>query len=104
MEKELNQQAIDAILQAARGGKAGAASGSSEVKPWDARQAGQIGREQVRSISLLHEGFARNLTHSLGAYLRIVFEAALTSAEGQPHPYRSNQGCWYTPTAGLAGG
>ena len=35
----------------------------------------------MRSINTLHEGFARNLTHSLGAYLRIVFKAALVSAE-----------------------
>ncbi len=35
----------------------------------------------MRSINTLHEGFARNLTHALGAYLRIVFDAALVSAE-----------------------
>ena len=82
MEKVLNQEQIDAMVQAARGGKAGPREARQKaVTPWDARQAGQIGREQMRSINTLHEEFARNLTHSLGAYLRIVFDAALVSAE-----------------------
>jgi flagellar motor switch protein FliM len=82
MEKVLNQEQIDAMVRAARGG-GGTEAGSRAptVTLWDARQAGQIGREQMRSINLLHEAFARNLTHSLGAYLRIVFAASLVSAE-----------------------
>jgi flagellar motor switch protein FliM len=83
LEKVLNQAEIDAMVRKARGGDAG---GKEEAKPavitvWDVRQAGQIGREQVQSISTLHEGFARNLTHAVGAYLRIEFAAALVSAE-----------------------
>jgi len=81
MEKVLNQEEIDAMVRAARGGGSTASGSGPQVKPWDVRQAGQIGREQLRSLSVLHEGFARNLTHSLGAYLRVVFEAALVSAE-----------------------
>ena len=54
---------------------------SHTVALWDARQSGQIGRESLRAITLLHESFARNLTHALGAFLRVVFEASLTSAE-----------------------
>src|SRR5580692_897227 len=83
MEKVLNQQEIDAMVRRARGGDAG---GKEETKAavvtvWDVRQAGQIGRLQVQSISTLHEGFARNLTHAVGAYLRVEFTAALVSAE-----------------------
>jgi len=81
MEKVLNQEQIDAMVRAARGGAGGANTREAVVARWDARQAGQIGREQVQSISALHEGFARNLTHSLGAYLRVAFNAALVSAE-----------------------
>jgi flagellar motor switch protein FliM len=80
MEKVLNQEEIDAMVRAARGGAA-AGAGGPVVQAWDIRQAGQIGREQMRSISQLHEVFARNLTHSIGAYLRIVFECGLVSAE-----------------------
>jgi len=35
----------------------------------------------LQAITLLHEGFARKLTHALGAYLRVVFAASLVSAE-----------------------
>jgi flagellar motor switch protein FliM len=82
MEKVLNQEEIDAMVRAARGGKTAAATEAGpQVEPWDIRRAGQIGREQLQAITQLHEAFARNLTHSLGAYLRVVFEANLVSAE-----------------------
>ena len=35
----------------------------------------------MEAINGLHEIFARNLTHSTGAYLRITFSVALVSAE-----------------------
>lgn len=82
MEKVLNQEEIDAMVRAARGGRVEAPiENVPHVEPWDVRRSGQIGREQLQTITLLHEGFARNLTHSLGAYLRVVFSAALVSAE-----------------------
>jgi flagellar motor switch protein FliM len=82
VEKVLNQEQIDAMVRAARGGGATSPQARQKnVSPWDVRQAGQIGREQMRSITSLHEGFARNLTHSLGAYLRTGFAANLVSAE-----------------------
>ncbi|HEY7098542.1 MAG TPA: FliM/FliN family flagellar motor switch protein [Terriglobales bacterium] len=81
MDKVLNQEQIDNLVRAARGSSAGV----SNVVRWDARLAGQIGRDQMQSITLLHEGFARKLTHVLGAYLRIGFEAKLVSAEYLPY-------------------
>jgi len=83
MEKVLNQEEIDAMVQAARSADHADSQLPSQprVEPWDLRRAGQIGREQLQAITQLHEGFARNLTHSLGAYLRVVFAAALVSAE-----------------------
>lgn len=47
----------------------------------DVRQAGQIGSEQLRAINQLHELFARNLTNSVGGYLRVAFECGLVSVE-----------------------
>jgi len=79
MEKVLTQEEIDSMVRAARG--TGGKTIAQTVTPWDARQAGQIGREQVQWISTLHESFARNLTHAVAAYLRIEFSAALVSAE-----------------------
>ena len=83
MQNELNQQQIDAMVRAARsGGRADAGqAGEAKVEPWDVRRAGQIRREQLEAITQLHEGFARSLTHSLGAYLRVVVAVALVSAE-----------------------
>ena len=81
MEKVLNQEEIDAMVRSARSGTQAAAPASARVEPWDIRRAGQIGRDQLMAINSLHEGFARNLTNALGAYLRVVFAATLVSAE-----------------------
>jgi len=83
MKKELNQQEIDAMVRAAHGGAPVEGVGSTQfaAERWDVRQAGRIGREQLQTITTLHESFARNLTHSLGAYLRVVFTTTLVSAE-----------------------
>ncbi|HXY78141.1 MAG TPA: hypothetical protein VEH47_04965 [Candidatus Acidoferrales bacterium] len=83
MEKVLNQEEIDAMVRAARSGGRIEASAAAQprVEPWDLRRAGQIGREQLEAITLLHEGFARNLTNSLGAYLRVALNTTLVSAE-----------------------
>jgi len=83
MQNELNQEQIDAMVRAARsGGQADPGQAKEpKVEPWDVHRAGQIGREQLQAITQLHEGFARSLTHSLGAYLRVVFAVALVSAE-----------------------
>jgi flagellar motor switch protein FliM len=83
MQNELNQEQIDAMIQAARSG-GGTETGPAKepkIETWDVRRAGQIRREQLQAITQLHEGFARSLTHSLGAYLRVVFAATLVSAE-----------------------
>lgn len=70
------------VKTARTGGGAGIKPANGiHVERWDVRRAGQIGREQLQSITLLHEGFARNLTDSLGAYLRVVFATTLVSAE-----------------------
>jgi flagellar motor switch protein FliM len=82
MEKVLNQEEIDAMVRAARSGGADSALPLQPgVELWDARRAGQIGREQLQAITALHEGFARNLTHALGAFLRVIFATTLVSAE-----------------------
>jgi flagellar motor switch protein FliM len=81
MEKVLNQEEIDDMVRAARSGTATAGSTAPVVQAWDVRQAGQIGREQLRAINQLHELFARNLTTSVGGYLRIAFDCSLVSAE-----------------------
>ncbi len=81
MEKVLNQEEIDAMFRAALGRTTGMPASASSYQPCDFKQAGQIKKDQVRAISNLHEGFARNLTNALGAYLRVIFEVNLVSVE-----------------------
>src|SRR5579862_4760343 len=84
MEKILSQEEIDALFRAAQGRVAEKAKGAVEERTLTAanfRQSARISKEQLRSVSQLHELFARNLTHSLGAYLRLAFEVNLVSAE-----------------------
>jgi len=84
MEKILSQDEIDQLFRATQGGvaekpKSPAAQRAST--PCNFRQSARISKEQLRSVSQLHETFARSLTHSLGAYLRVPFEVNLVSAE-----------------------
>jgi flagellar motor switch protein FliM len=85
MEKVLNQEQIDAMVRAARGRPETGQATEDGIKPWNCADGGQIGRESLRAITHLHEAFARNLTHSLGAYLRVVFAANLVSVEELPY-------------------
>lgn len=83
MENVLSQQEIDALVQAKRTGSHSVpqAAVQSKLELWNPGSAGQIGSEQMEAITMLHEGFARNLTNALGAYLRVVFSTTLVSAE-----------------------
>jgi flagellar motor switch protein FliM len=84
MEKILNQDEIDALFHAARDRAphaAAAASATRPVTPCNFRRAGMASREQLRAVNLLHDTFVRNLTRSLGAYLRVAFEVNLVSTE-----------------------
>lgn len=84
MEKILSQEEIDALFRAAQGGVAEKPKPKVVERTLSAcnfRQSARISKEQLRSVSQLHELFARNLTHSLGAYLRLAFEVNLVSAE-----------------------
>lgn len=83
MERILTQDEIDALFEKAQaGGGSGATSGKPRsVATFDLRQAGQLTSEQVRAVTALHETFARRITSSLGAFLRVGFEVNLQSVE-----------------------
>jgi len=84
MEKILTQEEIDALFRATQGRAAEKSKASDDERTLTAcnfRQSARISKEQLRSVSQLHELFARNLTHSLSAYLRLAFEVNLVSAE-----------------------
>src|SRR5215469_15201553 len=86
MKKALSQREIDAILVKARCtnlGEAGAAEYRS-VQSCNFRGAGQMSERYARFMTTLFEVFARNVSNSLGAYLRARFDMALASVEQVP--------------------
>ena len=83
MEKLLDQEQINAMFRAMRGqaNQKPQVGPQSVVSECDLRHPTHLTKEQVHSITSLHEGVSRNLTHSMGAYLRVAFEAAVVSVE-----------------------
>lgn len=82
MDKILDQAQIDALVRAAQKGTGeGKDEHKPRVTPCDFHEAGLITKDQSRSVNVLHDTFARNLSHSLGAYLRVSFEVNVVSVE-----------------------
>ena len=82
MEKLLDQEQINAMFRAARGTeKQNAAEPQAVVTECDLRHPTHLTKEQVHAVTSLHETVSKNLTHSMGAYLRVGFEAAVVSVE-----------------------
>ncbi|MBZ5659236.1 MAG: FliM/FliN family flagellar motor switch protein [Acidobacteriia bacterium] len=84
MEKILTQEEIDALFRATQKGQipGGPAQPTQrKISKLNLRAISQINKDQVRALSALHESFARNVTNSLGAYLRVGFAVNLVSVE-----------------------
>jgi flagellar motor switch protein FliM len=82
IEKELGQEEIDALFQAARARDHEVREEPrSRVLAWSFSRSGQISNEQLRAISMINDIFARNLTHHLGAWFRSRVQVSLVSAE-----------------------
>ncbi len=79
---QLSQEEIDRLFPGA--GAVGAEETRVTAKKsftYDFRRPDRIPKEQLRSIHLLHDFFARNLASSLGAYLRSYVVVHLVSVE-----------------------
>jgi flagellar motor switch protein FliM len=48
---------------------------------YDFRRQDRISKDQIRSLHLLHDRFARDVSWSLSAYLRVVTEVSIVSVE-----------------------
>jgi flagellar motor switch protein FliM len=87
MGKQLGQGDIDALFAAA-GANASASSETQTIEAllerYDFTRAGQISNDQMRAISSVNDLFARNLTHTLGAWLRTPFKMKLVAGEQLP--------------------
>src|SRR5580698_1412316 len=83
MVKVLGQDAINALFDSAPGGvEDGVWSPAPvEVETYNFSRAGQISNDQMRAIGTVNDMFARNLMHTVGAWLRTEFQVSLVSGE-----------------------
>lgn len=88
----LSQAEVESLLSALEGNAPGAApttrrppSGSprqrEKVTAYDFKRPERVGKEQMRALQTLHEGFGRNFGASLSALLRKLVEVKLTSVD-----------------------
>lgn len=90
----LSQAEVESLLTAmdANAHKQAAARGSvvasivgarsrDKVVPYDFRRPERVGKEQMRGLQTLHEGFGRNFGAALSALLRTIVEVKLTSVD-----------------------
>jgi len=52
-----------------------------KVTPYDFKRPERVGKEQMRALQSLHEGFGRNFGAALSALLRSIIEVKLTSVD-----------------------
>ena len=77
-----SQEPVDALMAAPPGDEP--ADSSKSAQPYDFRRPDRIAKDQLRSIHLLHENFARSLASSLSAFLRAYVAVDLVSVEQLP--------------------
>ena len=86
MEKVLGQDEIDALFATVRAGAAAEVKApTTDREPYNFSRAGHISGEQMRAIATVNDLFARNLMHTVGAWLRTDFQVALVSGEQMPY-------------------
>ena len=87
MEKVLGQEEIDAMFATARAtDETNEAEVSVKVAElYNFGRAGHISNDQMRAISTVNDLFARNLMHTVGAWLRTEYRVALVSGEQMPY-------------------
>ena len=88
MPEILTQEEIDSLLSAVGQGTLPQGAGptarpsrSQNVQSYDFTRPNRVSKDQVRTLQMLHETFARNLSSAMSAYLRSLVEVRLTSVE-----------------------
>lgn len=86
----LNQEELDSLLgglsekPAEEEGAPSVARGAArrgKVKPYDFRRPDRFSKEHIRTLEMVHEGFARYLQASLSTYLRSLVDVRVTSVK-----------------------
>src|SRR3974390_112015 len=86
MADVLSQAEIDSLLEALSSGSIKVEEVISDekkkkVKPYDFRRPNKFSKDQLRTLVMLHENFARLLTTSLSAYLRSMVRVQVVSID-----------------------
>lgn len=86
MADVLSQSEIDALLEALSSGSIKVEEVISDekkkkIKPYDFRRPNKFSKDQLRTLVMLHENFARLLTTSLSAYLRSMVRVQVVSID-----------------------
>jgi flagellar motor switch protein FliM len=97
-DEVLSQQEVESLLSAMGPGgsgahharpKVGEQSAPSHVRekvtPYDFKRPERVGKEQMRALQSLHEGFGRNFGAAVSALLRTIVEVKLTSVDQQTY-------------------
>jgi flagellar motor switch protein FliM len=90
----LSQAEVESLLSAMESSVEGAAAPAREkprsggapklrekVTPYDFKRPERVGKEQMRALQTLHEGFGRNFGAALSGLLRSIVEVKLTSVD-----------------------
>jgi flagellar motor switch protein FliM len=81
MESQAARNATAQAEAGVRGAGKPAARIREKVVPYDFKRPERVGKEQMRALQSLHEGFGRNFGAALSALLRSIVEVKLTSVD-----------------------
>lgn len=86
MGEVLDQSEVDALLAAVDGGEIEVeveevARPQRHAAVYDFKRPERVSKDQIRSLEMLHEVFARNFGASLSAYLRTIVEVRLETVD-----------------------
>jgi flagellar motor switch protein FliM len=85
----LSQAEVESLLSAMDGREADVIADAAtsrlkhreKISPYDFKRPERVGKEQMRSLQTMHEGFGRNFGASLSALLRTIVDLKLTSVD-----------------------
>lgn len=87
MGEVLSQAEVESLLTAMEGEDQPAPSGGEKTRVrekvtiYDFKRPERVGKEQMRALQTMHEGFGRNFGAALSAMLRTMVEVKLTSVD-----------------------
>lgn len=95
MSDVLSQNEIDDLLSALSSGEVDVTEIEEEkrekkIKKYDFRRPDKFGKDQLRTLEIIHENFSRLLNNFLSGYLRTYIEVDVLSTQGMTYSEFSN--------------